>query len=448
LLPLTRINFIETINFLNIFISVGRDEKTIMREFLELNPPEKFWDEIKSFLKNKAISKEKLNLDNALGRILAEDIYSPVDLPPFSRSTVDGYAVKAADTAGASASMPTYFKVIGSIEMGAETELKLKSGEAAAIPTGGMLPEEADAVLMIEDTEKIEENTIESFKSLAAGENLVQKAEDIAEGELLFKKGHKLMARDIGALAGLGITGFKGAARAKVSVISTGDELISADAEAKAGQIRDINSYSITSYLNKMGADAKKVGIIEDKFESLKEAVKNELDQDLVLISGGSSVGIKDMTIDLLNSLGEPGVLLHGLAIKPGKPTILAIIEGTIVIGLPGHPASAWTVNSVLVSEIVRVLNGEKEAAEIGISNNKYPLKAELTRSLVSDKGREEYIPVKIFKDTLTDKLMAEPLLGKSSLITNLAHADAVFKVPRTQEGKEKGEIVELTLIE
>ena len=250
-----------------------------MREFLELNPPEKFWQEIKLFLKDRTLNTENLNLDNALGRILAEDIYSPVDLPPFSRSTVDGYAVKAADTAGASASMPTYFDIIGSIEMGAETELKLKSGESAAIPTGGMLPVGADAVLMIEDTEKIEENTIESFRSLAAGENLVQKAEDITAGELLFKKGHKLMARDIGALAGLGITDFKGAARAKVSVISTGDELIPAEAEAKAGQIRDINSYSITSYLNKIGAAAKKVGIIEDKFESLKTAVKNELNQ-------------------------------------------------------------------------------------------------------------------------------------------------------------------------
>ncbi|PTW02709.1 molybdopterin molybdochelatase [Halanaerobium saccharolyticum] len=417
-----------------------------MREFLELNPPEKFWEEIKSFLSNKSLSREKLNLENSLGRILAEDIFSPVDLPPFSRSTVDGYAVKAADTAGASASMPTYFEIAGSIEMGKGTELKLKNGQAAAIPTGGMLPEGADAVLMIEDTEKIDENTIESFKSLAAGENLVQKAEDIAAGELLFKKGHKLMARDIGALAGLGITEFNAFSRAEVSVISTGDELISAEAEADAGQIRDINSYSITSYLNKIGAAAKKVGIVEDKFEKLKEAVKNELGQDLVLISGGSSVGIKDMTIDLLNSLGEPGVLLHGLAIKPGKPTILAVIEDTIVIGLPGHPASAWTVNNILVAEIVRVLNGEKEAAEIGIKENKYPIKAQLTRSLVSDKGREEYIPVRIIKEN--NKLLAEPLLGKSSLITNLAHGDALLRVPRNQEGKEKGELVELTLIE
>ena len=417
-----------------------------MREFLELNPPEKFWQQIKDFLKNKNLKIENIKLDNALDRILAEDIFSPVNLPPFSRSTVDGYAVKAADTAGASASMPTYLDLIGSVEIGKNTELKLKAGQAAAIPTGGMIPKEADAVLMIEDTEKIEENIIESFKSLAAGENIVKKAEDIAQGELLFKKGHKIMARDIGALAGLGITEFKVFNKAKISVISTGDELISAEAEAKAGQIRDINSYSITSYLNKIGGDAKKVGIIKDEFNSLKEALKKELDQDLVLISGGSSVGIKDMTIELLNSLGEPGVLLHGLAIKPGKPTILAVIEGTIVIGLPGHPASAWTVNNILAAEIVRVLNGAKEAAEIGSENQKYLIKAKLTRNLVSDKGREEYIPVKIIKKN--DKLFAEPLLAKSSLITNLAYGDAMLKIPRNQEGKDKGEIVKLTLIE
>jgi molybdopterin molybdotransferase len=417
-----------------------------MKEFLELNPPEKFWQQIKHFLKNKNLKTKNINLDNALDRVLAEDIYSPVNLPPFSRSTVDGYAVKASDTAGASASMPTYLDIIGSIEIGKKTELKLNEGQAAAIPTGGMIPQKADAVLMIEDTEKIGENLIESFKALAAGENIVQKAEDIAQGKLLFKKGHKIMARDIGALAGLGITEFKVFKKAKISVISTGNELISAEADAKAGQIRDINSYSITSYLNKIGGDSKKVGIVKDEFDSLKEALKKELAQDLVLISGGSSVGIKDMTIELLNSLGEPGVLLHGLSIKPGKPTILAIIEGTIVIGLPGHPASAWTVNNILAAEIVRVLNGEKKPADIGSENQKFLIKAQLSRNLVSDKGREEYIPVKIIKEN--EKLFAKPLLAKSSLITNLAYGDALLKIPRNQEGIDKGEIVELTLIE
>lgn len=417
-----------------------------MREFLELNPLEKFWQQLESCLEKKKLQVEKIKLNNAAGRILAEDILSPVDLPPFSRSTVDGYAVKAADTAGASASMPTYLDIIGSIQMGQKTEIELKSGQVAAVPTGGMIPQNADAVLMIEDTEKIESKLIESFKALAVGENIVQKAEDIGAGELLFKKGHKIMARDIGALAGLGITEFDVFQKAAVSIISTGDELIPAEAKAKAGQIRDINSYSIAAYLDKIGAETKKVGIIKDKFENLKSALQKELGQDLVLISGGSSVGIKDMTIDLLNSLGEPGVLLHGLAIKPGKPTILADIEGTIVVGLPGHPASAWTVNTVLSAEIVRVLNGEKKPSEMGSENNKYFIEAELTRNLVSDKGREEYIPVKIIEKN--EKLFAEPLLAKSSLITNLAYGDAVLKIPQNKEGIDKGELVRLKLIE
>lgn len=417
-----------------------------MREFLELNPLEKFWQQLEFCLEKKKLQVEKIKLNNAAGRILAEDILSPVDLPPFSRSTVDGYAVKAADTAGASASMPTYLDIIGSIQMGQKTEIELKSGQVAAVPTGGMIPQNADAVLMIEDTEKIESKLIESFKALAVGENIVQKAEDIGAGELLFKKGHKIMARDIGALAGLGITEFDVFQKAAVSIISTGDELIPAEAKAKAGQIRDINSYSIAAYLDKIGAETKKVGIIKDKFENLKSALQKELGQDLVLISGGSSVGIKDMTIDLLNSLGEPGVLLHGLAIKPGKPTILADIEGTIVVGLPGHPASAWTVNTVLSAEIVRVLNGEKKPSEMGSENNKYFIEAELTRNLVSDKGREEYIPVKIIEKN--EKLFAEPLLAKSSLITNLAYGDAVLKIPQNKEGIDKGELVRLKLIE
>ncbi len=418
-----------------------------MREFLELNPPQKFWDKISEYLINKKFASEKLNLDDALGRIISEDILSPVNLPPFSRSTVDGYAVKAQDTAGASASMPTYLDIIGSIEMGEKTELSISSGQAAAVPTGGMLPEGADAVLMIENTEKIEEKMIESAKSLAVGENVVKKAEDIAEGEILFKKGRRLMARDIGALAGLGITELSCFKRPTASVISTGDELIDPEEEAEEGQIRDINSYSISSYLTKLGAVGKRVGIIEDKFEKLKSAVEDNLDSEIVLISGGSSVGVKDMTIDILNSFGEPGVVLHGLSIKPGKPTILAFVEGSIVIGLPGHPASAWTVTNILVSEIIRVLTGEKTPEEIGEDRGIYKIKAELSRDLVSDKGREEYVPIKTIKDE-NGKLIAEPMLGKSSLITNLVQGNTLLKIESYQEGLDKGEIVELSLME
>lgn len=417
-----------------------------MKEFLELNPPEEFWHRLKVYLEKKEIKKEEVGLDKALNRILAEDIYSPVDLPPYSRSTVDGYAVKASDTAGASAAMPTYFDIIDEIEIGKNTDLNISTGEAAAIPTGGMIPQGADAVLMIENTEKIADNLIESFNSLAVGENVVKKGEDLKKDSLVFKKTKKITARDIGALAGLGITKLKVYLKAKVSVISTGDELISAEAESVFGQIRDINSYSLTASLNKIGAESKKIGIVEDKFEKLYQTLKQELDQDLVLISGGSSVGIKDMTVKLLNSFAEPGVILQGMAIKPGKPTILAVINETIVIGLPGHPSSCWMVNNIFVSEIVRVLNGEKKAADLGKSDKKIPIKAELTRNLVSDKGREEYIAVKLFQEN--EKLFAEPLIAKSALITNLVYGDALLKIPAAREGLDKGDIVEVNLIE
>ena len=425
-----------------------------MAEFLALNKLEDFWDKIKTNLKEKEFTKEIVKLDQSLGRVCGENIKAKGNIPPFSRSTVDGFAVKAKDSAGASAALPTYFEVIGEVEMGEETSLKLKTGEAVAIPTGGMLPEGADAVLMVEYTDYLADNTIETTRAVAAGENVVLKGEDIKKGAELFKSGHRIRPRDIGAMAGLGITEISVYDKPEIAVISTGDELAAPGEEAGPGEIKDINSYSISSLLNSYGVLTRKVGIVEDEFKSLKNAVAKNLDSDLVLISGGSSVGIKDMTINILNSIGEPGVLLHGLSIKPGKPTILAIIEGTPVIGLPGHPASAWTVTRVLLKPVVQFLLGEIKADEIGRidkkSNNNnfdFSFEAELTRNIGSDKGREEYIPVRLFKNK-ENKLMAEPIVGKSSLITTLVESDALIKINTYEEGKNKGDKVKAELIE
>ena len=424
-----------------------------MSEFLDLNNLESFWDKIKINLKNKKFEKEKIAMENSLGRICGEKIQARESLPPFSRSTVDGFAIKARDSAGASANLPTYFEVIGEIEMGEETELEIEEGEAVAIPTGGMLPKGADAVLMIEYTEYLDDNTIETTKAVAAGENVVVKGEDIEKGETLFTEGHRVRPRDIGAMAGLGITEIEVYKKPEVAVISTGDELIEPGEKAGPGEIKDINSYSITSLLSSYGAETKRAGIIKDEFDLLKNAVEKNLNSDLVLISGGSSVGIKDMTIKILDSIGEPGVLLHGLSIKPGKPTILAIIDGTPVIGLPGHPASAWTVTRILLKPIIQFLLGEIKAEEIGRINESstdnnfdYSFQAELTRNVVSDKGREEYIPVRLFRDN--EKLMAEPILGKSSLITTLVRGDALIRIDTYEEGKNKGDKIKVELIE
>jgi len=424
-----------------------------LSEFLDLNSPHMFWELLNENMNIRIESTETINYKESVNRILANDIYSPENLPPFTRSTVDGFAVRAKDTAGASSSMPAYLKIIGEVKMGMETDIKINAGEAVKIATGGMMPEGADAVIMVEYTDYLDDETIETGSSVASGENVVKKGEDIEKDKLLFTSGHLIRPQDSGVLAGLGMTEVEVYKKPEVAIISTGDELIPPEAETDMGQIRDINSYSLGATIKKNGGTPRYIGIIEDSFSRLKEAVKTGLSSNLVLISGGSSVGLKDMTIDVLNSLGEPGVLLHGISIKPGKPTILAVIDDTPVIGLPGHPASSWTITYNLVRPLIMALAGR----DIGIMNSingqvdlnliDKKIRAELERNLVSDKGREQYVPVKLIinqndKDNL--KYIARPITGKSSLITTLVQADGFIKIDTYSEGLNKGEIIEV----
>lgn len=416
-----------------------------MTEFLKLNSPEEFW----KTLQEKAVitprKKERIPFTEGLNRVLAQEVRAPLSLPPFDRSTVDGFAVRSRDTAGASESLPLYLTVKGEVLMGESTGLELGPGEAVRISTGGMVPAGADAVLMVENTEYLDERTIEFTSSVAAGENVVRKGEDISEGELLLEKGHLIRPQDIGALAGLGITEIEVFARPEVAVISTGDELVPPAAQPGPGEIRDINTYAIGAVLEDLGCRVRLVGIVEDSFNRLRKAIKDNLDCDLILISGGSSVGVKDMTVDLLNSLGEPGVLLHGVSVKPGKPTILAVINRLPVIGLPGHPASAWTITSVLVKPLVLSLRGEKALTK-DYKTAVFPgVEAILNRNLVSDKGREEYVPVRVRVEGESAggfRYIAEPVTGKSSLITTLVQADGFIRIDTYQEGVSKGEKV------
>ncbi len=424
-----------------------------MSEFLDLNNPQRFWKLLAENMQVKMEKTETVNYKEGLNRVLAENIYAPENLPPFTRSTVDGFAVRAADTAGASASLPAYLEVAGEVLMGEKTDISVNSGEAVQVATGGMLPAGADAVIMVEYTEYLDDRTIETASAVAAGENVVWKGEDIKEGELLLPEGHFLRPQDIGVLAGLGIIDISVYEKPEVSIISTGDELVSPETIPTPGQIRDINSYTLGSTIENCGGIVKYVGIITDSFSHLKEAVKTSLTSDLVLISGGSSVGVKDMTIDVLNSLGEPGVLLHGISIKPGKPTILAVIGGTPVVGLPGHPASSWTITFNIVRPLIMLLAGRhlKPAGDIytdlNLTENK--VQAVLARNLVSDKGREEYVPVKLILNKNNNdkpKYRAEPITGKSSLITTLVQSDGFIKIDTFKEGLDNEEEVEVTV--
>lgn len=303
---------------------------------------------------------------------------------------------------------------------------------------------------------------------MAKGENVVIRGEDISQNELLFEKGHQIRPQDLGALSGLGITELEVYRSPKVSVISTGDEIIPPDETPAPGEIRDINSYTIGSLFEDLGARVNQVGIIGDTFEELTQAIEVNLDSDMILISGGSSVGVKDLTIDVLNSLGEPGVRLHGISIKPGKPTILAIIDQIPVIGLPGHPASAWTISNQLVKPLVKSLKGYNQSIELNLGGDQTH-QAVLTRNIASDRGREEYVPVRVkpcsenknmnSKDKktinqqnsirckqLNSGLSAKPVLGKSSLITTLVKADGLIKIDSYSEGLPQGEIVTVNL--
>ncbi|HLV09994.1 MAG TPA: gephyrin-like molybdotransferase Glp [Halanaerobiales bacterium] len=420
-----------------------------MSEFLDLNPSHVFWEILKKNIKIKVTSTEIVNFKDSINRVLAEDIYSPENLPPFNRSTVDGFAVRAIDTSGASSSLPTYLEVTGEIEMGNRAEMKINTGEAVRIATGGMLPSGADAVIMIEYTDYLDDSTIETANAVAPGENVVWKGEDIKKGDLLLSEGHLIRPQDAGALAGLGVVEVKVYKKPVVAIISTGDELVSPETVPAPGKIRDINSYSLGAVIENNGGISKYIGIVDDSFIHLKEAVQSSLDSDLILISGGSSVGVKDMTIDVLNSLGEPGVLLHGIAIKPGKPTILALIEGTPVMGLPGHPASSWTITHNLVRPLVIMRSGRGDNFRSDLNFQK-KARAVLERNLVSDKGREEYVPVKLIlpkKNNRDDlKYIAQPITGKSSLITTLVQADGFIKIETFKEGLNKGDQVDVVV--
>jgi len=418
----------------------------MFQKFLDLKSTDKFWTIVKDELDIKQKDIETIDFQDSINRVLAEDIQADENLPAFDRSTVDGYAVKSKDIQGVSQSLPAYLELVGNITMGEETDIKIKDGQAAYIPTGGMLPAGADCVVMVEQTENISDNMVEIYKTAGVGENIIKKGEEIKKGEVILKRAHRIKPRDMGVLAGLGITEFKVYQNPRVVIISTGDELISPDKEMKFGEIRDINTYTITHLLKEVQVEVKQAGIIEDTYQKIKESIQEYLDFDLILVSGGSSAGLKDVTVDVINELGKPGVLVHGLKVKPGKPTILGKIDDTPIMGLPGHPGSAWMIANKFVLPLVKLLSGEYEPNNVldNIDKDKIVMKAVLNRNLSSDKGREEIIPVKLIKDN--GQVTAEPLLGKSSFMRVFIESDGYLLIEAAQEGIEKGQAIDIYL--
>jgi len=372
---------------------------------------------------------------DALGRVLAKDIAAPSDLPPFPRSAMDGYAVRAEDAYGASEGLPAYLRVVGEIAMGVPAGIGLASGEAALIHTGGMLPKNADAVVMIENTRDIDASTIEVTRPVAKGENVIQVGEDVEKDEMLLTSGSLIRPQDIGGLLALGITEVPVFQRVRVALISTGDELVPPEEEPRLGQIRNTNAYTLASLALRIGAVPLRLGIVKDNHEALRQAaVRGMREADIVVISAGSSMSTRDMTADVINSLGRPGVLVHGVSLKPGKPTILAAVDGKPFFGLPGNPGSAMITFEIFVTPCIYRLGGCRQLPR------RTELQARLTRNIPSATGREDYVVVKL--EERGGELYAEPIFGKSNLLFPLIKADGIAQVPLDRSGLESGEMV------
>lgn len=380
-------------------------------------------------------ASERVALDDASGRVPVAEVLADQALPGFDRSSVDGYAVRAQDTFGSSDAIPAYLTVAGSVAMGAAADLRLAAHTAVAIPTGGALPAGADAVVMIEYTQEAISGTIEVVRPVAPGEGIVRHDEDIAPGQPALLPGRPLRAQDVAMLAALGVTEVEVHARPRVAILATGDEVVAPDhGPLQPGQVRDALSSSVGALVRESGGQPGRSRIIPDDREALHSALQQALaDSDMVVICAGSSVGGRDETAAAVAALPGASIWCHGLAIKPGKPTLLADSDGIPIIGLPGNPRSALVVFRLLGMPLVRRAGGWTQEPRSGSAP------CRLTRDLPSAAGRLDVVQVRVHDD------QAEPIFGPSALLSVLTEADGYLIVPEDANGLSAGELVEVS---
>jgi molybdopterin molybdotransferase len=410
-----------------------------MKGFFRVQTPEELYKKLDRF---KALSSEKVNIDDSLHRVLSEDIISPINLPEFRRSTVDGFALKAKDTFGASEKNPAILRLIGEIPMGQLSDIEAKDGETVKVATGGMIPKGADAVEMVEYTEWVDSHTLHAFKTLSPLENVIQVGEDVKAGEVVLYKGHLIRPQDIGLMAGIGKTNVHVYLRPRVAIISSGDEIVPIENVPSPGEVRDINRYTIVSMVKETGGIPLFLGIAKDRFDALKEKIELGLrESDMVVITGGSSVGSLDLTGEVLQIFPGTEILGHGVSIRPGKPTLLADINGKPFLGLPGHPVSAMVIFHFFGKPILKILSG---LSREGIWHQ-IKVKAKASRNIPSVPGREDYVRVRLEEREGT--LWAHPIFGKSGAISNLVNANGLIRIGINEEGLEEGEEAEAILL-
>ena len=382
---------------------------------------------VREQLKTLTLPTQTVPLRSAVGRVLSKDIAAGEDIPAFDRTTVDGYAVHAADTFGAGAAIPAELDIVGEIAMGEAPSFALQRGQCAKISTGGMLPRGADAAVMVEHTDEQGDLCL-VYAGVSPGANVTRRGDDITTGAVALKRGTRLGTAEIGVLAALGVYEVPVFRKPVVAVISTGDEIVTGTPQN--GQMRDVNSFLLAAALEEFGCEAQMLGAVKDEKEKIEQTLLQSLPAaDMVLLSGGSSAGTRDMTVDILKEHGD--VFFHGIAMKPGKPTIFGMVQGKPVFGLPGHPLAAYFVFRLIVQEALRTL--------LHLPEERPSATAKLAVNVPSNHGREEYLCVKRLPDGT-----ATPLHTKSGVISVLTQADGFFCIPRDAEGLQSGSETEL----
>jgi putative molybdopterin biosynthesis protein len=388
----------------------------------------------------KPVGKEAVPLEHAYNRVLAEDVVAPIAVPPFNRSTVDGYAVRAQDTFGADEDSPITLKLRGRVKVGEPPKVIIEKGMAAKIVTGAVLPEGADAVVMFENTVE-KEGLVMVYTSVSKGDNVMKAGSDISKGEAVLKKGWALTAYEIGVLAALGITKIKVYRRPRVAVISTGAEIIEPGKPLSTGKIYDINAYALGAAVLECGSEPLNLGIVEDESHKIEEALKKALSTaDLVITSGGVSVGPTDIIPKVLNTMGKPGVIVCGIAIKPGKPATIAVIDGKPIFSLPGNPASALLVFHLFVRPILLGMAGRP-------MEQPKTLRALAATRMFAARGRRTFVTVRLTRDK-TGEFVASPVpFGLSGAIMTLSKADGFIEIREDQQFVDEGEEIVVHLL-
>lgn len=409
-----------------------------MTEFFRVVPPARVLEVLAHFDRP---GNEQVRLEESLGRVLAEPIVALEDVPPWPRATMDGYAVRAEDTFGASDSLPALLRIAGRVEMGRKPEFVVGAGLAAEIATGGFLPEGADAVQMVEYANPTGSGEVEIMRPVTRGENVLGRGEDVHAGEVLARPGRRIRPQDVGIMAALGRTEVTVHRKPRVALLSTGNEVVPIEQKPAPGQIRDANAYSITALIRSAGAEVVFLGIVPDDAAALESALLRGLaEADAVAATGGSSVGERDLMAAVIAGLPGSEILVHGVAIAPGKPTMLARVGKKALFVLPGHPVSAMVTAQLFLVPFVRHLEGESAAAGYGGRT----VEAVLAASIASSPGREEFVRVRL--EDKDGRRYAHPVFGRSGMLSTMVRSDGLVRVPMHAEGIARGETVEVVL--